>query len=419
MKINTSAPASAPTTDQPADAENESVAENGGADFSALLFLMLATPQAQPVTLPSGDIQSTDGTTGLACADGSCVAAPLLLAPTGEELFGASLLTGGNASGDNPEAGFPLVGFESTAENVLANAAEVVVPTLNQEPAPELALAQAVNDAPVENAVSQTLVTTANQSATVNAAKQLAGEAAEEARLPAQDDEQRVNPLLQREGFGSHANGNQTVTGVAASDALDGTGVKDPRDKDALDKPRDHSLQTDVMSASFAAALQSSNGAPRGEGAAAPFAAPVIDRVANEIATQVRTNQNEAIITLDPPELGSLRIALTLDGDKVQVRIIAEMTDSGNLIHNHLPELREALSGHRLDLVDVHIDSGNWNSASGDFTQNFNREFTDQRQGRGGREAADRPFNDNAPAAPVSPRLQPANTRTTRVSMWA
>ena len=112
--------------------------------------------------------------------------------------------------------------------------------------------------------------------------------------------------------------------------------------------------------------------------------------------------------------------ALTLDGDKVQARIIAEMHDSGNLIQNHLPELQEALSNHRLDLVDVHIDSGNWNSASNDLSQNFsNREFTDQRQSRGGREASDRPLTDNAPVAPLMAPVQPTRARTARVSMWA
>ena len=141
---------------------------------------------------------------------------------------------------------------------------------------------------------------------------------------------------------------------------------------------------------------------------------PVVSRVADEIAAQVRQNQNEILMTLEPPELGSLRIMLTVDGDKVQARIIAEVHESGNLIHNHLPELKEALQGHRLDLVDVHIDSGNWNGAGRDPSQNFGREFGAERQGAA---EENRPTRRTM-GLPSSPTNQPA-PRSGRVSMWA
>jgi flagellar hook-length control protein FliK len=136
--------------------------------------------------------------------------------------------------------------------------------------------------------------------------------------------------------------------------------------------------------------------------------------VADEIAQQVRQNQNHALITLDPPELGGLRIMLTVDGDKVQARIIAQVHESGNMIQNHLPELKEALQGHRLDLVDVHIDSGNWNSAGSNSSQNFGREFGAERRWRGGKETTDT-ANDGSPITPNQAAAPPSG----RISRWA
>ena len=144
-------------------------------------------------------------------------------------------------------------------------------------------------------------------------------------------------------------------------------------------------------------------------------AAPLVGRVASEIAAQVRQNRNEAILTLDPPELGSLRIAITLDGDKVQARIHAEAHESGNLIHSHLAELKDALQGHRLDLIDVHIDSGNWNNAGNERSQNFSREFGADHQRRGERPAREPAANDVLDAS----RPQLVVARPGRVSMWA
>jgi flagellar hook-length control protein FliK len=98
---------------------------------------------------------------------------------------------------------------------------------------------------------------------------------------------------------------------------------------------------------------------------------PMIDHVAAEIAGNVRQNKHEAVITLDPPELGKLKIDLMVDGNKVQVRIFAAARESQGLIENHLHDLKQALVFHRLDLVDVRVDGGSWNGAAGDLTHGF------------------------------------------------
>jgi hypothetical protein len=77
--------------------------------------------------------------------------------------------------------------------------------------------------------------------------------------------------------------------------------------------------------------------------------------------------------------------------------------------------LKDALQGHRLDLIDVHIDSGNWNNAGNERSQNFGREFGADHQRRGERPAREPAANDVLDAS--RPQLVVAGLG--RVSMWA
>jgi len=100
------------------------------------------------------------------------------------------------------------------------------------------------------------------------------------------------------------------------------------------------------------------------ERTAAPQTANVwsatIERLAAEISTHIRQNRHEVTMRLEPPELGNLRIELSLDGDRLKARVTAEVADAGHLIQAHLPELRQALQAHKLDLVNVQVDLGGW-----------------------------------------------------------
>jgi flagellar hook-length control protein FliK len=141
----------------------------------------------------------------------------------------------------------------------------------------------------------------------------------------------------------------------------------------------------------------------------------LIDQVADGIAANVRQNRHEAVISLDPPELGSLKINLSLDGGKVQIHIIAEAHESKSLIENHLPELKQALQFHRLDLADVRVDSGSWNGTTGDLTHGF------QRQSSGRDQSGWNSENPSHPAT-TTPEIQTSHGSPEprgRISMWA
>jgi flagellar hook-length control protein FliK len=110
----------------------------------------------------------------------------------------------------------------------------------------------------------------------------------------------------------------------------------------------------------------------------------VINRVAGEIISSVRHNKHEAFINLEPPELGGIKIAISLEGDRVHARISAEAHESGRLIENHVAELKQALQLQSLDLVDLRIESGNWSGARSDQEQSFRQGFERHQEWRDG-----------------------------------
>ena len=101
---------------------------------------------------------------------------------------------------------------------------------------------------------------------------------------------------------------------------------------------------------------------------------PVIDLVVGEINGQAQIGKQEAVLRLDPPELGKLRIDLYLDSDRLAARILTETQDARTLIEAHLPELRQALAESRVELVDVRIDTGSWTDSRGGGQQGARQE---------------------------------------------
>lgn len=139
----------------------------------------------------------------------------------------------------------------------------------------------------------------------------------------------------------------------------------------------------------------------------------VVNQVADSIVTKVQENSREAHLQLSPPELGRLDIQIIVEGERVQAHIVAESKDVGALIQSHLPELKQALQGHRLDLenirVDVQTNDGNLNSSSQQFRQ-------DARSSGQGQLTGISPINEvedeiARPAAPLQ--------HSGRISVWA
>jgi Flagellar hook-length control protein FliK len=87
---------------------------------------------------------------------------------------------------------------------------------------------------------------------------------------------------------------------------------------------------------------------------------PVIERVADDIVNHARIGQRQAVLQLDPPELGKIKIDLRIEDGKLHAHITAEVRDSKLLIETHLPELRQALLAGQHDTVDLRVVQGDW-----------------------------------------------------------
>lgn len=143
---------------------------------------------------------------------------------------------------------------------------------------------------------------------------------------------------------------------------------------------------------------------------------PTIERVAGEIVGHIQINKREAILHLDPPELGKIKIDLHLNGDKLQAHIFAEAHEAQSLIENHMQELRQALQANNFDLVDVRVQGG-WHQAMGDAMHGFPQQQQQQAAGQQERTWA----SGNGPEAEVvEPQSNHGSTSAPgRVSMWA
>ena len=118
---------------------------------------------------------------------------------------------------------------------------------------------------------------------------------------------------------------------------------------------------------------------------------PLLSQIGRRLLTESRERLSPASVitstkpssSLEPPELGGIKIAISLEGDRVHARISAEAHESGRLIENHVAELKQALQLQSLDLVDLRVDSGSsWSGARSDQGQSFRQGFDRQQEWR-------------------------------------
>lgn len=137
------------------------------------------------------------------------------------------------------------------------------------------------------------------------------------------------------------------------------------------------------------------------------------DQAAGDIVRHLRIGSREAVLRLDPPELGNVRIELRLEDGKLHARLLADRAEAQDLIQDHLPELRQALLAHRIDLAELRIGPGEW-KGGGDLAQGFHQPSQEQREtGRG--------FESPAEARPRGRdnKARSSGPQEGRVSLWA
>lgn len=146
---------------------------------------------------------------------------------------------------------------------------------------------------------------------------------------------------------------------------------------------------------------------------ATPAWRPVVEHVARDMVEHLRVGKQEAVLQLDPPELGRIKIDLRLEDGKLHANIVTEGQESRGLIESHLGELQQALRSHQIEVVEMRVSQGQWN-ASGGLGQNFEQARQERQEGARGFAAGgvfDRDIDEARPPT--------ARNAEGRLSMWA
>ena len=400
--LSTDAPAQGQT-----NATSSHTSDGDGADFSALLFLMLAPPQVQGFLLPGKSQLGGEGDdpVSLSLEEGvdtipffplATGARTAEYSPTLSRAEGppdsATALTLESQSGTNLTP-IGLAGQEGNADNKDATVPfqeQEVLGTFYTTHAGALSQRVTATETDVGNGITKKSGLTPRDGSVLISAP-FAHEAVQIPSLDAQPDDSVGIEISHSDRVnGKHIAPDSDWQPLAIRDRdpiiFIGNGEKDLSSDTKGNQ--NHSAQVLDLSSSLAPAVRRfEEGVKAGGSRASGIWSPVINRVAGEIVAGVRQNKHEAVITLEPPELGHIKIGLSLEGDKVQAHILAETHESGRLIENHLSELKQALQLQSLDLVDIRVESGSWNGVGSNYAESF-RNFNRQQQWRDGSESS-------------------------------
>lgn len=140
-----------------------------------------------------------------------------------------------------------------------------------------------------------------------------------------------------------------------------------------------------------------------------------LQRVTDQIVHQARFGERQAVIELEPPELGKIRIDLRVEGEQIHARIVAEEQGTKALIESRLRELRQALEVRQVDISNLRVEQQNVSSGGGDWGQSFSDGARQERgQWKPSGNSADRSADDSRQETATSYTHDPG-----RISMWA
>jgi flagellar hook-length control protein FliK len=185
-------------------------------------------------------------------------------------------------------------------------------------------------------------------------------------------------------GARAHADGAQTHPGAAGgrqavdlppasaatASAVSAEPVEALRTFGERSRAATEAVTAPAATAAFALALTVASGydraAPAGETAPLPtypVTVPVLDArfgdaFAERVTWMVREGLQGAELTLNPQELGPIRIEIALDGDAATMTVVATQAETRGAIEQALPRLREMLSSQGLQLGGAMIDAG-------------------------------------------------------------
>jgi len=86
----------------------------------------------------------------------------------------------------------------------------------------------------------------------------------------------------------------------------------------------------------------------------------LVDQVVRHLAAGNNGETSRMLLRLNPAELGTLRIELTMEGDKLRAQLHAQTQQVQEVLDRHLPQLRDALQmqGLKIDSFRVDVQGG-------------------------------------------------------------
>ena len=86
----------------------------------------------------------------------------------------------------------------------------------------------------------------------------------------------------------------------------------------------------------------------------------LVDQVVSHLAAGNNGETSRMLLRLNPAELGTLRIELTMEGDKLRAQLHAQTQQVQEVLDRHLPQLRDALQmqGLKIDSFRVDVQGG-------------------------------------------------------------
>ncbi|MDX9710797.1 MAG: flagellar hook-length control protein FliK [Trichloromonas sp.] len=165
-----------------------------------------------------------------------------------------------------------------------------------------------------------------------------------------------------------------------------------------------------------AATPQASFPGPGTPAAATPFTLPVPEeQVYQQVASRLTLVDGErhsrVTMRLYPEELGQVKLELTVEGDRVRVRMHAQNQQVQEVLEKYLPRLRESFEQQGLKLEEAQVTSDSpGQGGRGSFQESRQSFFASRSAGRSARAAG-----EEEPV--VSPPPSPANLRPGGISV--
>ena len=86
-----------------------------------------------------------------------------------------------------------------------------------------------------------------------------------------------------------------------------------------------------------------------------PFQGGTLDELAGALTLNVQAGRMEAVVALQPPSLGKVRVQLVAGPDGLTIRITADQGSTGAFLRSQLGELRDGLTTRGVSVAELHV----------------------------------------------------------------